>query len=116
VAFFAKKCKIIAKKLSYVNLSYYIYTVIKHKDMTKQEFIKEHREYLPEELFTTCDVLKRIGANLSDLHIEKQFMSPEEIDEKLNNMKRYIYDYIDVILTEERTKRKQERENEQTIS
>jgi hypothetical protein len=76
--------------------------------MTKKEFIKTHGEFLTEELLTTCDVLKRIGANLSDMHIEKEFMSPEEIDEKLNNMKRYIYDYIDVIRGEEREQRKQE--------
>jgi hypothetical protein len=74
--------------------------------MDKQEFIKKHKEYLPLELFTTTDVLKRVAANLSDLQYEFTFFTNDEISEKLNMLKGYMFDYIEVMLEEEREKRK----------
>ena len=70
--------------------------------MTKQEFIKTHREFLPADLFTTNDMLMRVAANLSDLHIEKSFFTPEQMDQKLDSIKEYIFDYMDVLRNEEK--------------
>lgn len=81
--------------------------------MTKQEFIDKHREFQPVELFGTYDVIRRIASNLSDLHMEKEFFTSEEMDNKLNAMKQYMWDYVDVMLEEERNKRQQEREMEE---
>ena len=62
--------------------------------MTLQEFeIKHHERWTP----STTDVLMRVASNLSDLHIEKDFFSPKEMDRKLNNLKEYIFDYRDVL-------------------
>lgn len=77
--------------------------------MTKQEFIDKHGEFQPVELFGTYDVIRRISSNLSDLHIEKEFFTSEEMDNKLNAMKVYLWDYAEVMLEEEREKRRQER-------
>ena len=81
--------------------------------MTKQEFIKTHRVLMPADLFSTNDVLMCVAANLSDYQIERQFMTDEQIDEKFNNLKRYIFDYMDVLRTEERSKYEQEAELEE---
>jgi hypothetical protein len=73
--------------------------------MTKQEFINKHGEFLTPELLSTTDVLMRIASNLSDLHIEKTFFTPEEMDEKLNSLKSYIFDYMAVVRLEEQQAR-----------
>ena len=78
--------------------------------MTKQEFIKQHRVLMPAALFTTNDVLMCVAANLSDYQIERQFMTDEQIDEKFNNLKRYIFDYMDVLRAEERMRYEREAE------
>ena len=70
--------------------------------MTKLEFCEKHNEsYTPETLQTT-DVLMRIASNLSDLHIEKHLLTPDQLDEKLINLKRYIFDFHSVLRMEER--------------
>lgn len=70
--------------------------------MTKLEFCEKHNEsYTPETLQTT-DVLMRIASNLSDLHIEKHLLTPDQLDEKLINLKRYIFDFHLVLRMEER--------------
>ena len=66
--------------------------------MTRTEFTEKYGEWTTP---TTNDVLMRIASNLSDLHIEKDFFSPEEIDTKLNNLKKYIFDYQSVLRKEE---------------
>jgi hypothetical protein len=78
--------------------------------MTKQEFIDKHGEFQPVELFGTYDVIRRISSNLSDLHIEKEFFTSEEMDNKLNAIKQYMWDYAAVMLEEERQKRYEEQE------
>lgn len=65
---------------------------------------------MPADLFTTNDVLMCVAANLSDYQIERQFMTDEQIDEKFNNLKRYIFDYMDVLRAEERMRYEREAE------
>ena len=48
----------------------------------------------------TNDVLMRIASNLSDLHIEKDFFTPQQMDEKLNAIKEFIFDWQSVLRTE----------------
>lgn len=62
--------------------------------MTLQEFETKHYErWTP----STRDVLMRVASNLSDLHIEKDFFTPQQMDDKLNNLKEYIFDYRKVL-------------------
>jgi hypothetical protein len=48
----------------------------------------------------TNDVLMRVASNLSDLHIEKDFFTPQQMDEKLNAIKEFIFDWQSVLRTE----------------
>ena len=67
--------------------------------MTNQEFQTKYGERATVE---TQDVLMRIASNLSDLHIEKSFFTPEEMDKKLNAIKAYIFDYNSVLKSEDK--------------
>jgi hypothetical protein len=49
----------------------------------------------------TNDVLMRVASNLSDLHIEKDFFTPQQMDEKLNAIKEFIFDWQSVLRTED---------------
>lgn len=75
--------------------------------MTNQEFKEKYGERATVE---TQDVLMRIASNLSDLHIEKDFFTPEEMDKKLNAIKAYIFDYKSVLRSEEMSRRYEEQE------
>ena len=75
--------------------------------MNRQEFIQKHCQR-PD--FDQSDVLMRITANLSDLHIEKEFFSPEQMDAKLNAIKEYISDYRVMSKLEEMNARHREQE------
>jgi hypothetical protein len=75
--------------------------------MTNQEFQTKYGERATVE---TQDVLMRIASNLSDLHIEKDFFTPEEMDKKLNAIKAYIFDYKSVLRSEEMSRRYEEQE------
>lgn len=68
--------------------------------MTKQEFYQKHREF--SEDINTQDVLTRIAGAISNLHMEKNFLSPQEMDETLNGIKEYIFDYKDLLKAEEK--------------
>tara|TARA_R110000823_G_scaffold293879_2_gene412795 strand:- start:95 stop:475 length:381 start_codon:yes stop_codon:yes gene_type:complete len=65
--------------------------------MKLQEFENKHdeREYLRP--INTDHVLMRIASNLSDLHIEMGFFTPEQMDNKINALKEYIFDYQRVL-------------------
>jgi hypothetical protein len=76
--------------------------------MNRQEFIDKYHQ---ECGFTTSDVLMSITSNLSDLHIEKGFFTPEQMDAKLNTIKEYISDYRSLIKHEEMTQRQREDES-----
>lgn len=62
--------------------------------MTLKQFESKHDE---RSTPTTNEVLMRVASNLSDLHIEKDIWTGVEIDKKLNSLKRYIFDYMDVL-------------------
>lgn len=75
--------------------------------MTNQEFKEKYGE---RPSAGTSDVLMRIASNLSDLQIEKNFFTPEQIDDKINALKAYISDYHTVIRAEEMSRRYEEQE------
>lgn len=75
--------------------------------MNRQQFAQKHCQR-PD--FDQSDVLMRISSNLSDLHIEKEFFSPEQMDEKLNAIKEYISDYRIMTKLEEMNARHREQE------
>jgi 23S rRNA maturation-related 3'-5' exoribonuclease YhaM len=75
--------------------------------MNRQEFAQKHCQR-PD--FDQSDVLMRISANLSDLHIEKEFFTPEQMDAKLNAIKEYISDYRAMSRLEEMNARHREQE------
>ena len=81
--------------------------------MTKSEFCEKYGEWSTP---TTNDVLMRIASNLSDLHIEKTFFTPEQMDEKLNSLKRYIFDYQSVLRSEEQYAKYEAQEMAEFIS
>lgn len=62
--------------------------------MTKQEFQQKYGEM---SMFDTQDVLMRIASNLSDMHYNRL-----DVDDKLNSIKKYIFDYMDVLRSEKR--------------
>ena len=64
--------------------------------MTLEQFKSKHKEWYPP---STNDVLMRVASNLSDLHIEKDIWTGQQIDDKLNSLKGYIFDYMDVLRT-----------------
>ena len=70
--------------------------------MTRAEFCEKHKEFQSADGIYTTDVLMRIAGNLSDLHLEKDFFTSEEIDIKLNNLKEYVLDFKSVLRMEER--------------
>jgi hypothetical protein len=68
--------------------------------MTRFEFEKK---YQTPSTPNSNDVLLRIASNLSDLHIEKDFFTPNEMDMKLNAIKQFISDWRTVLRTDART-------------
>jgi hypothetical protein len=60
--------------------------------MTKEAFSTKYGER-SADLLTSNDVLSRVASNLSDLQIEKGFLTSDEIDSKLNALKGYIFDF-----------------------
>ena len=75
--------------------------------MTKFEFEKKYQTWSTPN---TNDVLMRVASNLSDLHIEKDFFTPNEMDEKLNAIKQFIFDWKMVLRTEEQYSKYEEQE------
>lgn len=75
--------------------------------MNRQEFTDRYHR---TPGFTTSDVLMDITSILSDLHIEKEFYTPAEMDAKLNTTKEYILDYRSVLKHEERMQQQHEQE------
>ena len=70
--------------------------------MTRNEFIQKYGEM---SMFDTQDVLMRITSNLSDMHYNRA-----DLDDQLNALKKYIFDYKNVLRSEERMKREAEQE------
>ena len=65
--------------------------------MTRFEFEAKYQTWSTPN---TNDVLMRVASNLSDLHIEKDFFTPQQMDEKLNAIKEFIFDWQSVLRTE----------------
>jgi hypothetical protein len=66
--------------------------------MTRFEFEEKYQTWSTPN---TNDVLMRVASNLSDLHIEKDFFTPNEMDAKLNAIKQFIFDWQKVLRLEE---------------
>ena len=81
--------------------------------MTRFEFEKKYQTWSTPN---TNDVLMRVASNLSDLHIEKDFFTPNEMDEKLNTIKQFIFDWQSVLRTEERNSKYEEQEMNEFLS
>lgn len=84
--------------------------------MTKVEFCEKYGEFRSAETLKTTDVLMRVASNLSDLHIEKDFFTSEQMDTKLNNLKKYIFDYQSVLRMEEMYSKQEEVEMKEFLS
>ena len=69
--------------------------------MKKSEFCEKYNESYSSETLQTTDVLMRIASNLSDLHMEQHLFTSEQMDEKLNNLKKYIFDFDSVLRMEQ---------------
>ena len=65
--------------------------------MTRFEFEEKYQTWSTPN---TNDVLMRVASNLSDLHIEKEFFTPTQMDEKLNALKEFIFDWQSVLRME----------------
>ena len=76
--------------------------------MTKVEFTEKHGEFLPAELLKTTDVLMRVASNLSDT--QEMLSMGMDVNEQLNNVKRYIFDYMSVMRREEQYQKYEEQE------
>jgi len=81
--------------------------------MTRFEFEQKYQTWSTPN---TNDVLMRIASNLSDLHIEKDFFTPNEMDVKLNAIKEFIFDWRMVLRTEEQYAKYEEQEMKEFIS
>lgn len=81
--------------------------------MTRFEFEEKYQTWSTPN---TNDVLMRVASNLSDLHIEKDFFTPNEMDTKLNAIKEFIFDWRMVLRTEEQYSKYEEQEMKEFIS
>ena len=81
--------------------------------MTRFEFEQKYQTWSTPN---TNDVLMRIASNLSDLHIEKELFTPNEMDAKLNAIKQFIFDWRMVLRTEEQYAKYEEQEMKEFIS
>ena len=77
--------------------------------MTRFEFEEKYQTWTTPN---TNDVLMRIASNLSDLHIEKEFFTPTQMDNKLNALKEFIFDWQSVL----RMEKQEEIEREEFLS
>ena len=76
--------------------------------MTKFEFCKKHGECLPAEMLKTTDVLMRVASNLSDT--QEMLDRGMDVNNHLNEVKKYIFDFMTVLRREEQFKKYEEQE------
>jgi len=81
--------------------------------MTKFEFEKKYQTWSTPN---TNEVLLRVVSNISDLHIEKHILTPNEMDEKLNTIKQFIFDWQKVLRSEERNSKYEKQEMDEFLS
>ena len=73
--------------------------------MNISEFIKKYGETNSVDTIEVNDILWRVSSNLSDLKMEQQFKSTEEINEKIDALREYLSDFRSVMKTQEDHKR-----------
>jgi len=76
--------------------------------MTKVEFCEKYGEFLPAEMLKTTDVLMRVVSNLSDT--QEMLDRGMDVNNHLNEVKKYIFDFMSVLRREEQYKRYEEQE------
>ncbi len=76
--------------------------------MTKVEFCDKHGEYLSAEMLKTTDVLMRVASNLSDT--QEMLDRGMDVNNHLNEVKKYIFDFMTVLRREEQFKKYEEQE------
>lgn len=81
--------------------------------MTRFEFEKKYQTWSTPN---TNEVLLRVASNISDLHIEKHILTPNEMDEKLNTIKQFIFDWQKVLRSEERNSKYETQEMNEFLS
>jgi hypothetical protein len=67
--------------------------------MTRAEFCEKHKEMYSEDLLRTNDVLMRVASNLSDT--QEMIERGMDVNQHLNEVKKYIFDFMSVLRTEE---------------
>ncbi len=82
--------------------------------MTKVEFTEKHGEFLPAEMLKTTDVLMRVMSNLSDT--QEMLNRGMDVNEHLNEVKKYISDYMTVLRVEEQYKKYEQQEMNEFLS
>ena len=82
--------------------------------MTKVEFTEKHGEFLPVEMLKTTDVLMRVMSNLSDT--QEMLNRGMDVNEHLNEVKKYISDYMTVLRVEEQYKKYEQQEMNEFLS
>ena len=80
--------------------------------MTRFEFEKKYQTWSTPN---TNEVLLRVASNISDLHIEKHILTPNEMDEKLNTIKQFIFDWQKVLRSEERNSKYEKQEMDEFL-
>ena len=76
--------------------------------MTKVEFCDKYGEFLPAEMLKTTDVLMRVASNLSDT--QEMLDRGIDVNNHLNEVKKYIFDFMSVLRHEEQFKKYEEQE------
>lgn len=82
--------------------------------MTKVEFTEKHGEFLPAEMLKTTDVLMRVMSNLSDT--QEMLDRGMDVNNHLNEVKKYISDYMTVLRVEEQYKKYEQQEMNEFLS
>lgn len=82
--------------------------------MTKVEFTEKHGEFLPAEMLKTTDVLMRVMSNLSDT--QEMLERGMDVNQHLNEVKKYISDYMTVLRVEEQYKKYEQQEMNEFLS
>ena len=82
--------------------------------MTKVEFTEKHGEFLPAEMLKTTDVLMRVMSNISDT--QEMLNRGMDVNEHLNEVKKYISDYMTVLRREEQYKKYEQQEMNEFLS
>lgn len=73
--------------------------------MNITEFINKYDEKHSVDTIEANDILFRISSNLSDLKFEQEFKPTEEVNEKIDALREYLFDFRQVMKTQKAHKR-----------